>query len=425
MQGEGRAVSLYVHVPFCRKKCDYCDFFSMGQNTCAHFDTLKADYVSAVVQEVHFYAQYYNVSCWKTVYIGGGTPSQLAPAQVEALLRGIFSAAPAAPGAEITMEVNPDDVTEALLASCARAGIQRISMGVQAFDQRALDGVRRGASSQAALRALELLQARWQGRLSCDLIAGLPRHTYASFADGVRTLVAFPNVDHISLYTLTVEDGTPLARQIAAGTVRWSPEKADRLWLCGRNLLERAGFSQYEVSNFSKPGAQSRHNLTYWHLQDYIGCGAGASGSVYGVRGGEGLRWTNTTDVAAYNAFWLSCAPAARPDGDPAQEEPALPRTTEVLSAATQEFEFLMMGFRLLSGVSAEEYKEVLELRDKGYCSFIEDMWLNGDENVVNIVEVTILERLSDDKSVWNKFGKHISNDFIRFINNVVLAEML
>ncbi|MDE5799362.1 MAG: coproporphyrinogen III oxidase family protein, partial [Treponemataceae bacterium] len=132
-------------------------------------------------------------------------------------------------------------------------------MGVQAFDQRALDSVRRGASASSALRALERLNDCWHGRLSCDLIAGLPRHTVASFEDGVRSLVAFPNVDHISLYTLTVEEGTPLARRIARDEVRWSPEKADRLWLRGRTLLENAGFVQYEVSQFAKAGCQSRH----------------------------------------------------------------------------------------------------------------------------------------------------------------------
>lgn len=339
--------SLYIHVPFCRKKCDYCDFFSVGSASGAELVSLKTDYVGSVLNEVHFYAHYYTVSAWKTVYIGGGTPSQLSPAQIERLLQGIFSIAPAAPDAEITIEVNPDDVTEALLSACARAGINRISMGVQAFDQKALDSVRRGASAQAAKRALGVLGAHWHGRLSCDLIAGLPNHTYASFEADVRALLSYLNIDHISLYTLTIEDGTPLAKNIECGKVRWSQDKADRMWLRGRTLLERAGFSQYEVSNFAKQGAYSRHNMTYWRLDDYIGCGAGASGSVYGAHGNDGTRWTNTTDIASYNAFWHERAPHDAQD---------LPRAVERLDTPTQCFEYLMMGFRTMQGVSSADY---------------------------------------------------------------------
>ncbi len=351
---EPGGIALYVHVPFCRKKCDYCDFFSIGSGTCADYASLRADYVSSVLNEVSFYARRHAVPAWNSIYFGGGTPSQLPAAHIERLLQGIAAAAPVAPDAEITLEVNPDDVTDALLAACARAGVNRISMGVQAFDQRALDSVRRGASAASAIRALERLNGCWHGRISCDLIAGLPRHTGASFEDGVRTLVSFPNIDHISLYTLTVEAGTPLAERIARGAVRWSPEKADRLWLRGRTLLERAGFAQYEVSQFAKPGCQSRHNLTYWRLRDYIGCGAGASGTIYGAAAqdgapcGTGIRWTNTTDVAAYNAFWRRPVPVTCR---------GIPCQAEELDAPTQEFEYLMMGFRTVQGVSAAAYR--------------------------------------------------------------------
>ncbi|MBQ6781908.1 MAG: radical SAM family heme chaperone HemW [Treponema sp.] len=367
-----REISLYVHVPFCRKKCDYCDFFSLGRNCASDFDALKQDYVRAVSKEVQFYAHHHTVSRWKTVYIGGGTPSQLSPEQIRSLMQGIFSAAPKSADAEVTIEVNPDDLTEELVSACAASGITRISMGVQAFDQKALNSVRRGASAESALRALDVLQKNWRGSLSCDLIAGLPNHTYASFENGIRMLSRFPCIDHISLYTLTVEDGTPLAKNIAAGKIRWSQEKADRMWIRGRNLLEKQGFFQYEVSNFSRSGCQSRHNMTYWKLQDYIGCGAGASGTLYGKRlcaerqtkfvstetqtacsdvrafCDAGIRWTNTNSVSAYNNFWLHYNPPA---------DASLPRVTETLDAATQEFEFLMMGFRMLEGVGAAEYR--------------------------------------------------------------------
>ena len=324
---------------------------------CADLYTVKDNFIQSVLKEVHFYAHLYDISEWKTVYVGGGTPSQLSLSQISALFKGIFTAAPLACDAEVTMEVNPDDVSEPLLTTLSCSGVNRISMGIQAFDGRALDSVRRTASAESAERALEVLCSGWKGRLSCDLIAGLPNHTYASFEQGVRKLCSFGQVDHISLYTLTVEDGTPLAKNIESGKVRWSQEKADRMWIRGRNILERSGFFQYEVSNFCRPGFQSRHNSVYWRLQDYIGCGAGASGTVYGRAAGDGsvlpaIRWTNTCSLDAYTDFWIHAAG----DGLSVPEE-CIPRTVERLDARVQEFEFLMMGFRMLEGVSAGEYK--------------------------------------------------------------------
>lgn len=356
---KNNSISLYIHVPFCRKKCDYCDFFSLGKNNCADFYTLQENLSTSLAKEVHFYAHHYNVSQWKSVYVGGGTPSQLPLHQISALFSSVFNAAPPASDAEITIEVNPDDVSEELLDTLKNAGVNRISMGIQAFDQKALQGVSRAASAEAALRALELLNAKWKGRLSCDLIAGLPFQTYASFEKGIRTLCSYKAVDHISLYTLTVEEGSPLCKKIEEGIIPWSQEKADRMWIRGRNLLEKYGFNQYEVSNFSKPGCQSRHNTVYWKLQDYIGCGPGASGTVYGKRteGGvteKGIRWTNSRDVVGWNAFWKRYDSQTVADND----EMALPRDVEELDADTQEFEFLMMGFRMLEGVSQKEFAD-------------------------------------------------------------------
>ena len=349
--------SLYIHVPFCRKKCAYCDFFSLGSNNCADFYTLREHFVSSLMKEVYFYAHVNGISKWKTVYVGGGTPSQLTLPQVSALFKGIFTVCPPAEDAEVTMEVNPEDVTEELIDVLKNAGVNRISMGIQAFDQKALQAVSRTASARMALQALQRLRRHWKGRLSCDMIAGLPCHTYASFEEGIHTLCSYENVDHISLYTLTIEEGTPLALSIDSGATAWSQEKADRMWIRGRNLLEKYGYMQYEVSNFSKAGCRSRHNTVYWKLQDYIGCGPGASGTIYGKMAadkslGDGIRWTNTTDVAAYNHFWQrqdEKSPACLTLAD-------LPCSIEVLDADTQEFEYLMMGFRMLDGVSEEDY---------------------------------------------------------------------
>ncbi|MCR5724592.1 MAG: radical SAM family heme chaperone HemW [Treponema sp.] len=362
--------SLYIHIPFCRKKCDYCDFFSRpeeraGNRGCGEKDreAIPSAYIDAVCREIAFYAEHYQIAAWNSIYIGGGTPSLLSPAQLCTIMNHIRGAAPLAheeEAAEVTMEMNPESVTESSIESAAAAGINRISVGIQALDDRALQAVHRLCSVKESRDALELLSRTWAAeykkRLSADMIAGLPSHTVKSFRQGLTELCSSYSLDHISLYTLTVEEGTPLARRIENGSVRWSAEKADRMWLSGRRILEQHGFRQYEVSNFAKPGCESRHNTVYWQLQSYIGCGAGASGSWYGDarKNGEagctpGLRWTNTTDIHAYQSFW------SQPQKKDAYLKP--PRATEELSGNTQRFEYLMMGFRMLKGISEAAYR--------------------------------------------------------------------
>jgi oxygen-independent coproporphyrinogen-3 oxidase len=331
--------SLYVHIPFCLNKCDYCDFFSVPCRSAAD------GYVDAVIKEADYYRHEYGITAWKTVYIGGGTPSMLSPAE---LLRLLAALNPREKDCEVTVEINPDDCTSMLLDSLEQSGVARLSVGIQALDDKPLKAVHRRCSRTTIIKALELISKEWKGRLSCDIIAGLPCQTHDSFMEGLKELTAYP-VEHVSLYTLTVEEETPLAKRISDGTVSWSSDCADSLWIEGRNFLEKKGFMQYEVSNFAKQGAESAHNLTYWNLRNYIGCGAGASGTIYGVRketGGctEGMRWTNTKDIARYCAFWNNGGKE-------------ILRDVEILDEATQEFEYIMMGFRTRKGISEAEFR--------------------------------------------------------------------
>src|SRR5574344_988242 len=279
--------SLYVHIPFCLSKCDYCDFFSVPCKSAAD------GYVDAVVKEAEFYRHEYGITSWKTVYIGGGTPSMLSPAELSRLITQL---APRIKDCEVTVEINPDDCTSELLCSLERSGVTRLSAGIQALDDKPLKAVNRRCSRKTILEALDVIAKFWHGRLSCDIIAGLPCQTHDSFIEGLQELVSYP-VEHISLYTLTVEEETPLAKKISDGTVQWSSDNADSLWIEGRDFLEKKGFMQYEVSNFAKAGAESAHNLTYWNLRDYIGCGAGASGTIYGTRKETSVCTSVCTDV--------------------------------------------------------------------------------------------------------------------------------
>ena len=339
-------ISLYVHVPFCRQKCDYCDFFSIPSNraSCVCPDE---KYVRSVLNEIRFYVKKYSVSRWKTVYIGGGTPSQLGAKLLFELVSGIKSAVSDKTADEFTVEMNPEDLTEDILDSAQKAGVDRISTGIQALDQKALDSVNRHCPLQTAISSLELLQKKWKKKLSVDFIAGLPGQTYSSFKKQFETVFNFKNIDHISLYSLTLEENTPLYKKIESGKIKWSQQKTDRMWILGRKILKENGFIQYEVSNFARTGAESLHNKVYWHLENYIGCGSGACGSVYGE---VSERWTNTCSIKNYENFWL--------DFNPESEIPESIRQVEKIDLQTQEFEWLMMGFRLLEGVCSEEFKK-------------------------------------------------------------------
>ena len=339
-------ISLYVHVPFCRQKCDYCDFFSIPSNR-ASCICPDEEYVRSVLTEIRFYVKKYSVSRWKTVYIGGGTPSQLGAKLLFELVSGIKNAVSGKTADEFTVEMNPEDLTEDILDSAQNAGVDRISIGVQALDQKALDSINRHCSLKTAISALELLQKKWKKKLSVDFIAGLPGQTYSSFKKQIETVFNCKNIDHISLYSLTLEENTPLYKKIESGKIKWSQQKTDRMWILGRKILKENGFIQYEVSNFARTGAESRHNKVYWHLENYIGCGSGACGSVYGD---VSERWTNTCSIKNYENFWLNF--------NSESEIPESIRQVEKIDLQTQEFEWLMMGFRLLEGVCSEEFKK-------------------------------------------------------------------
>lgn len=329
--------SLYIHIPFCRSKCSYCDFFSVPES-----GTLPDSYISALCNNISFRCRQFSVSKLDTVYIGGGTPSLLAPEQLNRILFAVRESAPLSPDAEITMEANPADITSELLAFLDSAGINRLSVGIQSVNQQVLAALGRRSDAERVEQTLKLLETEWLSdaghRLSLDLIAGLPGLSDESFKRGVERVMA-TGADHISLYSLMLEEGTRLEKQVSEGAVSYSDEDNDRQWIMGRDMLTEAGYTQYEVSNFARPGFESRHNTVYWHMQNYIGTGAGGTGTV------GSYRWTEAADIAAYTAWWNS------PEGEP-------PAEVEHLDDETREFEFLMMGFRLLEGVSAREYEK-------------------------------------------------------------------
>ena len=344
--------SLYIHIPFCISKCAYCDFFSKPVNG------IPDSYIDALCREIEYRISYYKAQTLETIYIGGGTPSLLSTEQFRKILSKIKACVKIPDDAEITVEVNPDDVSNKLLQSFADSGVTRVSCGIQSMNDQVLKRACRRADASMNLRALECFGKHWKGELSVDLISGLPGESEESLLAGLKTICA-ESPAHISLYSLTIEENTPFGKQLADNKLNYDFDEADRLWLSGRDYLEGRGYSWYEVSNFCRPGKECVHNLRYWNHKNYLGCGSGACGTVYSA-GGEGFRWTNTTDIASYISWWLSSrsqADVSKPQLSSDFPEP--PQTSELIDLPTSQFEFFMMGLRKIQGVKEQDFKMI------------------------------------------------------------------
>jgi oxygen-independent coproporphyrinogen-3 oxidase len=324
------SLSLYLHVPFCRSKCGYCDFFSVPEP--------PTRVVEAVLREMRAELECFEdllcPSRVDTVYVGGGTPSLLSPSRLSELLdrvRGFVARVGGRPR-EWTVEVNPESLTSEHLDVLAGNGVTRLSVGIQSFDDRVLSTLGRPGDARASGAALALVRSRWRGQLSLDLITGTPGQGWASLDRDVRrALAAAPH--HLSLYSLTLDDRAhPLARRL-------DPDRQDRLWLAACRRLEVAGYPSYEISNFARPGFECLHNLRYWHLEPYLGVGPGAVSTLPDRNGGV-QRLSHPRSLEVY----LQGAPA---DWG-LQSERIGPRALLL--------ESLMMGLRLAEGIEARSF---------------------------------------------------------------------
>ncbi|MEK7216577.1 MAG: radical SAM family heme chaperone HemW, partial [Chloroflexota bacterium] len=272
-------LSIYIHVPFCQRKCHYCDF-----NTYAGIDHLIPPYVDALLTEVRNWAGLAEGHRVTTVFLGGGTPSLLSGAQMQAVLDACRTSFSLVPGPEITIEANPGTVSPGKLEQYQKAGVNRISFGAQSFDPGELAWLGRiHSEAQVAEAVAQARQAGFQ-RLNLDLIYGLPGQSTARWEANVGQALSL-GPEHLSLYALSVEEGTPLAGWVASGrTPEPDPDVAADHYLAADAMLSAAGFDNYEISNWARPGEACRHNLTYWENRPYLGLGAGAHGCFGGFR---------------------------------------------------------------------------------------------------------------------------------------------
>ncbi len=359
-------MSLYIHIPFCISKCAYCDFFSKPCNG------VDEKYIEALCNEIEYRLSYYKIKNLETIYIGGGTPSLLKAEQFNKIFSKIRNCTKLDSDTEITVEVNPDDVNEKLLKTLSDCGVNRISCGIQSMNDRALKKACRRADAAVNKKALEVLQNKWKGQISLDLISGLPEDGKDELLNSLKEVCSI-KPDHISLYSLTIEENTPFGKQLDCGKLSYDFDFADKLWLCGRDYLESQGYKWYEVSNFCQSGNECRHNLRYWNHKSYLGCGSGACGTVY-LPDGSGDRWTNTTDVEEYCNWWLNSTTCVSKS---LENESQIPQTSENIDLSTSKFEFFMMGLRKLSGVSEKEYFETFGQKFPEQFLYLFYKWLD------------------------------------------------
>ena len=281
---------IYIHIPFCRARCSYCDFATGA------YDAALADrYVRAVEREARPLARAEESASADTVYFGGGTPSLLTPAQLSRLLAAVRRRFRVGADAEVTLEMNPGTVSPEVLRGFRDAGVNRASFGAQTFDDAELRRLGRTHTADDVRRTLSMLREAGFDNVSFDLIAGLPAQTLAAWERNLSEALAL-SPEHLSLYLLEVHEATPLAAQIREG--RYQPPDEDLAAEMYELMVERTraeGFEQYEISNFCREGRESRHNVKYWTGEPFYGFGCSAHSF-----DGRAARWSNERDVRAY-----------------------------------------------------------------------------------------------------------------------------
>jgi oxygen-independent coproporphyrinogen-3 oxidase len=284
---------VYIHVPFCARRCSYCDFAISVRR-----EVPVDDFLRALDAELSTRFGAMAATEVDTIYFGGGTPSLLGGSGVARALAAVRRYFPAAAGAEITIEANPDDVTAASVAAWKDAGVNRLSLGAQSFDDRALAWMNRSHDSSVTERAVNTAREGGITNLSLDLIFALPDALARDFVLDVERLIDLAP-DHVSLYGLTVEAGTALGKAVAAGVTVEQPEEGyERDYLAAHRLLVAAGLEHYEVSNYGRPGKRARHNSAYWSGVPYVGLGPSAHGFDGSTRRWNLRSYTDWAEVA-------------------------------------------------------------------------------------------------------------------------------
>lgn len=365
-----KELELYVHIPFCVKKCAYCDFLSAPAG-----EEERQRYVETLLKEIQGYEKQYQDYCVTTIFVGGGTPSVLNGEQMKAIFNALRESFVIDTDAEITIEVNPGTVTEEKAEAWKQARINRISIGLQSVNDEELRMLGRIHSYKDFLDTYHLLRDKGFYNLNVDLISAIPGQTLESWR---KTLckVAELKPEHISAYSLIIEEGTPFytlyGEDRPDAVLKSLPqplpdEETERLiYEETETILQKYGYNRYEISNYAKPGYACQHNEGYWRRVNYLGIGLGASSLI------ENQRFRNLSEYDAYM--------------DAIQNQKSIHEEVESLSATDEMEEFMFLGLRMMSGISREEFqknfgkeietvyeKQIQQLKTDGLIEFVEN----------------------------------------------------
>ena len=340
-------MELYIHIPYCRQKCRYCDFASYAGQ-----EATMAAYVDALLREADAMAAYAKDTPIQTVFIGGGTPSTLPATLLKNLLTGLHERFIIPAGVEFTSEANPGTLTSEWLEAAISSGVNRLSMGMQTAQPELLRTLGRIHRYEDVVESVQLARSMGISNLSVDLMFGLPGQTPDMWRESLAAALAL-KVEHMSCYGLIPEDGTPLKHDLDTGRLSLPDEAAERhMYDDTLRILAQHGYNQYEISNFAKPGYACQHNIGYWARVPYIGLGASAASFLQTKSGG--LRLTNPASIREYINM--------------ADEQAWRRRERTSLLPEDARFESLMLGLRMTAGVSEADFAAMHGITLNDYC---------------------------------------------------------
>lgn len=332
-----KEIGIYIHIPFCKQKCEYCDFYSV-----ANKDELIPQYIQSLINEIKEVSKSENldfVPIVTTIYIGGGTPSYIKSDFIKQILNTIYENYQVVTNEEITLEVNPGTVTLDKLEEYVKSGVNRLSIGLQTTHDYLLQKIGRIHNYYDFLDTYHFAREAGIQNINVDLMLGLPEQTLLELQDSVEEVISL-EPEHISVYSLILEEGTQLEKKVSEGILTLPTEEDERsMYWKAKELLEANGYIHYEISNFAKPNYQAKHNLDCWNQKEYIGFGAGAHSYI------DNVRYSNITSIKKYllndqNRTWEKNRELHEKQNQEAKQK-----------------EYMLLGLRKLEGISVQEFK--------------------------------------------------------------------
>ena len=381
-----KKLGIYVHIPFCKSKCEYCDFYSLGGSRDRR---VTDDYLQALADHIKESGRLTPEHVVDTIYFGGGTPSFFGAENLEKILDEIQRRFRIDPDPEITLEANPDSVTKASLKKLLRAGFNRISIGVQSDDDEMLKKLGRPHTYEQARQAVARAREVGFTNVSVDLMYGLPNQTLTAWKETVENVLTL-KPDHLSAYALRVEEGTPLWGYRDCANLPDDDKQAE-MYLAACRILQDYGYEHYEISNFAKPGFVSRHNMKYWELGEYLGFGPSAASDF------AGKRFSAVADLRGYI--------------DGIRQHGSILRECETIPMRELAGEYVMLRLRTNRGINAEEYEKgflmpfkplealLSRFEARGYAKKEEDNWVLTEQGWLVSNQIILALNEAQEKS--------------------------